>query len=119
MFEDLLYDISFSHRKRQEQGFFCHRTVCTIVSHSEKKEKNIKKETISFHLGTLTFLTNINVYSIVLNMHTAIGDVYLWITALITLLLQVCLRKELERKSYFSTLKSRDSVSIQRFKLCE
>ena len=60
----------FRIEKGKSRVFFCHRTVCTIVSHSEKKEKNIKKETISFHLGTLTFLTNINVYSIVLNMHS-------------------------------------------------
>ena len=57
----------FCIEKGKSRGFFCHRTVCTIVSHSGKKEK---KETISFHLGTLTFLTNINVYSIVLNMHS-------------------------------------------------
>ena len=38
--------------------------------HSKKKRKKTSKETISFHLGSLTFLTNINVYSIVLNMHS-------------------------------------------------
>ena len=46
---------------------FCHRTVCTT---QKKKRKKTSKETISFHLGSLTFLTNINVYSIVLNMHS-------------------------------------------------
>ena len=61
MFEDFPYDISFSHRKRQEQGFFLSSYGLYHSLTLRKKGDKHKKETISFHLGTLTFLTNINV----------------------------------------------------------
>ena len=54
----------FCIEKGKSRGFFL------SSYHSLTLRKKGKKETISFHLGTLTFLTNINVYSIVLNMHS-------------------------------------------------
>ena len=46
---------------------FCHRTVCT--TQKKKKKKNIKGNNF-FPPRLSNFLTNINVYSIVLNMHS-------------------------------------------------
>ena len=55
----------FRIEKGKSRGFFLSSHG---LYHSLTLRKKGKKETISFHLGTLTFLTN--VYSIVLNMHS-------------------------------------------------